>query len=239
MDPEPSTLNPQHVQAIFDRVAPVYDALNHWLSLGQHRIWKAMAVKWSNAGAGDAALDLCCGSGDLVQLLAQRVGSEGRVVGVDFSSAQLAIAQQRSQGWHAPCALDWVEADSLNLPFPDRQFDAATLSYGLRNVTHIPTCLNELHRVLKPGATAAILDFHRPSNPHQRAFQQWYLANIVVPIAQHFNLAEEYAYIAPSLDKFPIGPEQVSLALKAGFTAATHYPIANDMMGVLVVRKGF
>ena len=73
----------------------------------------------------------------------------------------------------------------LDLPFEDRQFDAATMGYGLRNVTAIPQCLKELHRVLKRGAKAAILDFHRPSNPQIRAFQQWYLDNLVVPVAHN------------------------------------------------------
>ncbi len=228
----------RRIQAIFDRIAPVYDRLNQWLSLGQHRIWKLMAVKWSNARSGDLALDLCCGSGDLVQLLAQRVGRQGRAIGVDFSPAQLAIAKQRAQQWHLPCPIDWIEADSLKLPFEANQFDAATMGYGLRNVTDIPASLQELHRVLKPGANAAILDFHRPDNPQLRAFQQWYLSQIVVPAAQKFGLTEEYAYISPSLDKFPIGTEQVALALQAGFSSAIHYPIANDMMGVLVVQKG-
>ena len=232
------TAEAQQIQTIFDRIAPVYDRLNHWLSLGQHRIWKLMAVKWTQIQPGDRAIDLCCGSGDLAQLLAQRVGRNGQVVGLDFSAAQLAIAKQRSQRQHLPCPIDWIEADSLNLPFEANQFDAATMGYGLRNVTDIPASLKELHRVLKPGATAAILDFHRPANPQLRAFQKWYLSKIVVPAAQKFGLTEEYAYISPSLDKFPIGSEQVVLARQAGFSNAIHYPIANDMMGVLVVQKG-
>jgi demethylphylloquinol methyltransferase len=224
------------IRAIFDRIAPVYDSLNDSLSLGLHRIWKQMAVKWSEAKLGDTCLDLCCGSGDLAQMLARRVGATGEVVGADFAPAQLAIAQQRLATHYPPPPIRWVEADALNLPFSDNQFDAATMGYGLRNVTNIPRCLKELHRVLKPGAKAAILDFHRPNNPQLRSFQQWYLDNLVVPAAKQFGLTEEYAYIAPSLDKFPTGPQQVQLACQAGFTA-THYPIAGGMMGVLVVTK--
>lgn len=225
------------IQAIFNRIAPVYDQINNWLSLGQHRIWKLMTLKWSHASSGDTCLDLCCGSGDLAQLLAIHVGNTGQVFGVDFSPAQLEIARQRCENQYPPLSITWVEADALNLPFPDEFFDAATMGYGLRNVTDIPRSLQEIHRVLKPGAKAAILDFHRPSNHAMQAFMQWYLDTLVVPVATQFSLAEEYAYIAPSLEKFPQGPQQVHLAKQAGFAQATHYPISGGIMGVLVVSK--
>lgn len=224
------------IQAIFDRIAPVYDRLNHTLSLGQHRIWKLMAVKWSNPRPGAMGLDICCGSGDLTQMLARRVGSEGRVIGLDFSNEQLAIARQRAAR-QPHLRVAWQEGDALNLPFAADTFDCGTMGYGLRNVTDIPLCLRELHRVLKPGAKAAILDFHRPSQPWLQGFQSWYLEAIVVPTARNFGLTEEYAYITPSLERFPNGKEQVKLANEAGFSQAVHYPIANGMMGVLVLTK--
>jgi demethylmenaquinone methyltransferase/2-methoxy-6-polyprenyl-1,4-benzoquinol methylase len=159
------------------------------------------------------------------------------VYGVDFSPNLLETAKERSKKQYPQPAIAWVEADALNLPFEDNQFDAATMGYGLRNVTDITRSLQELYRVLKPGAKAAILDFHRPSNPQLRTFQQWYLNNFVVPVANHLGLKEEYAYISPSLDRFPVGKEQVELAYQVGFAVVTHYPIANGMMGVLVVEK--
>jgi demethylmenaquinone methyltransferase/2-methoxy-6-polyprenyl-1,4-benzoquinol methylase len=225
------------IRAIFNRIAPVYDQLNDWLSLGQHRIWKEMVIKWSGASPGDTCLDLCCGSGDIALGLARRVGASGQVYGVDFSCNLLETAKQRAQKQYPQPPITWIEADVLSLPFDNNQFDAATMGYGLRNVTDIPASLKELYRVLKPGAKAAILDFHRPDNPQLRAFQQWYLDSIVVPIATNLGVKEEYAYISPSLDRFPIGREQVELALQVGFAVVTHYPIANGMMGVLVVKK--
>ncbi|HBE19954.1 MAG TPA: bifunctional demethylmenaquinone methyltransferase/2-methoxy-6-polyprenyl-1,4-benzoquinol methylase UbiE, partial [Cyanobacteria bacterium UBA11367] len=214
------------IRDIFNRIAPVYDQLNNWLSLGQHKIWKLMAVKWSGAKPGNICLDLCCGSGDIAQLVAKKVGNTGKVYGVDFSSAQLGIAKTRAESHYPPLSINWIEADVLNLPWDDNYFDSATMGYGLRNVTDIPRCLQELYRVLKPGAKAAILDFNHPTQETIRTFQQWYLDNIVVPTAKSFGLTEEYAYIAPSLDRFPTGQQQLELAHQAGFTTATHYPIA-------------
>ena len=225
------------VQSLFNRIAPVYDSLNLLLSFGQHRIWKQMAVRWSRPQPGDRALDLCCGTGDLAQLLAAAVGPTGSVTGVDFASALLATARDRYDRRCVKPPIVWVEADVLQLPGPDDEFDCATMGYGLRNVTDILGGLTELRRVLKPGARAAILDMHRPDQQWLRTFQQWYLDQIVVPAAQQFGFTEEYAYIAPSLDRFPTGSEQVALAQQARFATATHYPIAGGTMGVLVLQK--
>lgn len=236
MTPETSSRpTADQVRIIFDRIAPVYDDLNQNLSLGLHRVWKRMAVMWSGAKPGDCGLDVCCGSGDVALLLAQQVGPTGTVYGVDFSEEQLAVAQARST--RAPTSIHWQVGDALALPFENGRFDAATMAYGLRNLTDIPQGLSELRRVLKPGATAAILDFHRPDSALIQRFQQWYLDTVVVPAATRLGLTAEYAYIAPSLDRFPLGPQQVELARQAGFTTAVHYPIAGGMMGVLVATR--
>lgn len=229
---DPSPAAPE-IRALFDRIAPVYDRFNDRLSLGQHRLWKQMAVDWANPQPGGFALDLCCGSGDLALLLARHVGSTGGVWGVDFSPALLAIARRRD--CHRQVC--WQEGDALALPFAGATFDCATIGYGLRNVTDIPACLAEVCRVLKPGGRAAILDFHRPATAWVRQLQEWYLANIVVPAAREFGLTDDYAYIAPSLERFPAGDEQVRLARSAGFGRAVHYPLAVGMMGVLYLSK--
>ena len=227
---------PDDVKAIFARIAPQYDYFNFWLSLGQHQVWKAMAVKWSGAKPGDRLLDVCCGSGDLAFQAAKTVGIKGQVVGLDFCDELLAIAAQRHQQKYPQFSLQWQQGDALKLPFADQSFDAATMGYGLRNVGDIPQALRELARVLKPSSKVAILDFHCPQNSFVQDFQRWYLANIVVPLAQRWQLTEEYAYLQPSLDRFPTGSEQIKLALKSGFAQAVHYPIANGLMGVLVAQ---
>lgn len=225
------------IQHLFDRIAPVYDDFNQQLSWGLHRVWKQMAVDWSGAAPGQTCLDVCCGSGDLALLLARRVGPTGIVYGLDFAVAQLAIARQKAEQQSRLSPLHWIQGDALDLPFADEQFDAATMAYGLRNLTNLPQGLTELCRVLKPGAQAAILDFHQPQSPWVKRFQQWYLDTVVVPTAQRCGLTNEYAYISPSVERFPLGPEQVQLALMAGFAQATHYPIAAGLMGMLVLTK--
>ena len=156
---------------------------------------------------------------------------QGQVFGVDFSTAQLEVAAQRVRDRVPPLPITWLEGDALSLPFPEAHFDAATMGYGLRNVTDIPQSLKELHRVLKPTAKAAILDFNHPTNPLVQQFQQWYLGAIVVPTAERFGMTDEYAYIGPSLDRFPTRKKQIEMARQAGFSAATHYPICGRYDG--------
>jgi demethylphylloquinol methyltransferase len=227
----------EQVQALFDEIAPVYDHLNAWLSLGQHRVWKQMAIQWANLQPNGINVDLCCGSGDLTLMGARTLRGQGKVIGIDFSGRQLEVAQTRAQKLPWADNLEWIESDVLALPLPDNSVDALTMGYGLRNVMDIPKALSEIYRVLKPGANAAILDFNRPTTEVMQDFQRWYLRQIVVPIASCFNLKQEYAYLETSLARFPTGPEQVQLATQAGFAAVRHYAIALDTMGILVMTK--
>ncbi|KXZ43497.1 hypothetical protein GPECTOR_88g440 [Gonium pectorale] len=231
-------------QGLFNRIAPVYDELNNALSFGQHWVWKQMTVKWSGARPGGRALDVCCGSGDLAFLLAKAVGPRGEVVGLDFAAEMLEDASarqeaQRLEGAQPRAAnVTWVQGDAMQLPFPSSSFDAATMGYGLRNVADIPAALAELHRVLRPGCSAAVLDFNNCTDPLPDAAQAFFLERLVVPAARRYGLAAEYEYLRPSIKRFPTGPELERLAREAGFSAARHYPIGFDLMGVLVATKG-
>lgn len=220
-------------EELFSTISPVYDELNDQLSFGMHRVWKRMAVKWSGTAPGCAALDVCCGSGDLALLLAETVGPRGAVTGLDFSAAMLEDAARRPGG----DAISWIRGDAMDLPFPDASFDAATMGYGLRNVSDIPKALKELHRVLRPGCRAAILDFNNSDDGLVDAAQGWFLENLVVPAADAKGVGDEYRYLRPSIKAFPRGREQEELALAAGFARARHYEIGFGLMGVLVCGK--
>lgn len=202
-----------------------------------------MAVQWSRAAPGGRALDICCGSGDLAFLLARAVGSSGTVLGLDFAQDMLDYAQQRQrnvQGVAAAgrCGIEWVLGDALSLPFTDAEFDAVTMGYGLRNVADVPQALQEIRRVLKPGAWAAVLDFNHSENSVADAVQEFMLEQVVVPAATERGLADEYAYIRPSIKAFPVGSEQERLATSAGFDRVAHYEVGFGMMGCLVLQKG-
>jgi ubiquinone/menaquinone biosynthesis methyltransferase len=230
-------------EQLFSTISPVYDELNDQLSFGMHKVWKRMTVKWSGAAPGCSALDVCCGSGDIAMILAEVVGRNGNVVGLDFSGPMLDDAAAReaskrnSTGGAAMPAVQWIQGDAMDLPFEEGTFDAVTMGYGLRNVADIPKTLRELHRVLRPGCRAAILDFNNSENGLVDGAQEWFLENLVVPAADAKGVGDEYRYLRPSIKNFPQGKEQERLALEAGFSKAKHFEIGFGLMGVLVVAK--
>ncbi|KAJ9554309.1 hypothetical protein OSB04_018354 [Centaurea solstitialis] len=226
-------------QALFSRIAPVYDNLNDVFSLGQHRIWKRMAVSWSGAKEGSNVLDLCCGSGDLAFLLCEKVGIHGQVTGLDFSREQLMVASSRQKSRSKACYrnLKWVEGDAVDLPFPDCHFDAITMGYGLRNVIDKYKAMKEVHRVLKPGSKASILDFNKSTDEFRTSFQGLMIDNIIVPVAASYGLSEEYQYLKRSIQEFLTGEELEHLALEAGFSSAKHFEVGGGLMGNLVATR--
>lgn len=196
-----------------------------------------MAVSWSGAKRGDCVLDLCCGSGDLAFLLSEKVGLDGKVIGLDFSKEQLSIASSRQQLSAKPCYenIEWIEGDALDLPFDNVHFDAVTMGYGLRNVVDRKKVVREILRVLKPGSKASLLDFNKSTSVFTAQFQEWMIDNVVVPVARGFGVSEEYEYLKSSINQFLTGKELELLALESGFSNAKFYEIAGGLMGNLVV----
>src|SRR5215210_3831740 len=137
---------------MFDRIAPVYDAMNLLMTAGLDRRWRRQTSA-AVVRPGDRVLDVCCGTGDLA-LAAERAG--GAVTAVDFSESMLARARRKSD------SVTWVHADVTALPFEGETFDAATVGFGIRNVPDAETGLAELARVLRPGGRLACLDLTRP-----------------------------------------------------------------------------
>jgi demethylmenaquinone methyltransferase/2-methoxy-6-polyprenyl-1,4-benzoquinol methylase len=229
--------DPEAVTELFEQIAPRYDQLNDLLSLGLHRLWKRQALLWVSPRPGQRLLDLCCGTGDLALLLAERVRPGGSVLGVDAAAAPLALARQRAaqQPW---LPLEWCQADALATGLPGASADGAMMAYGLRNLADPAAGLAELRRLLRPGARAAVLDFNRPdpgsaAGRASAALQRQLLRRLVVPVASRAGLREHYAYLERSLERFPTGGGQERLARSAGFSQVRHRPLAGGLMGLL------
>jgi demethylmenaquinone methyltransferase/2-methoxy-6-polyprenyl-1,4-benzoquinol methylase len=231
--------DPTAVRELFEAIAPRYDQLNDLLSFGLHRFWKRQAVAWIRPGPGERLLDLCCGTGDLALLLAERVRPGGEVLGLDAAEAPLELARRRAAGlpW---LPLRFERGDALATGLAAGWADGAAMAYGLRNLADPGAGLQELRRLLRSGGRAAVLDFNRPegsaSIPAAKIvadFQRLYLRHLVVPAARLFGLPEHYAYLETSLQRFPTALEQEALARAAGFSRVRHRPLAAGLMGLL------
>jgi len=209
------------VRAMFDRIAPVYDAMNRTMTAGLDRRWRRIAAE-SVVRPGDLVLDACCGTGDLA-IADVRAG--GRVTGLDFSERMLDRARRK-----AP-ELDWVTGDVLALPFPDGSFDAATVGFGIRNVDDLERALAELRRVLRGGGRLGILEITRPRGLLAPFYRLWFDA--VVPLlGKLLPGGSAYTYLPASVRRFP-GPEELSaLIAAAGFGGVAYRRFAGGIVAL-------
>ncbi|XVJ51762.1 MAG: bifunctional demethylmenaquinone methyltransferase/2-methoxy-6-polyprenyl-1,4-benzoquinol methylase UbiE [Vampirovibrio sp.] len=200
---------PVFVQSLFNRIAPRYDLLNNIISLGMHWLWKNKAVDALKLKAGQHALDVCTGTGDLLGLLLKEVGERGAVTGLDFSEAMLAVAKERYP--HTP-NLQVLQGDAMNLPFQANTFQASIISFGLRNVADIRQTLAEMIRCTASGGVVLNLD----TVPITRfPFFAWYFKEVMPRLGQYLGGDKEaYDYLQASTEAF-MTPE----ALKETFEA--------------------
>jgi demethylmenaquinone methyltransferase / 2-methoxy-6-polyprenyl-1,4-benzoquinol methylase len=200
------TLAPEGVRSMFDRIAPVYDAMNRVMTMGLDLRWRRLAAE-SVVRAGDRVLDGACGTGDLA--LADLRAGAGRVVGLDFSERMLERARRK-----AP--LEWVQGDLLALPFEAAAFDAATVGFGVRNVADLPLALSELRRVLRPGGRLAILEITQPRGILRPFFGLWF-DRVVPALGRVLPGGEAYSYLPASVRRFPDADRLAALMRDAGF----------------------
>jgi len=220
------TLPPDAVRSMFDRIAPVYDAMNRTMTAGLDGRWRRLAAE-TVVRPGDRVLDAACGTGDLA-LAALRAG--GVVTGVDFSERMLERARRKSSD------VEWVQGDVLELPFEDAAFDAATIGFGIRNVGDVDAALRELARVVRPGGRLAILELTTPRGRLRPFFRVWF--DVLVPVAGRvLRSGGAYGYLPASVRRFP-EPESLAAAMRtAGFAAAAYRVLAGGIVALHVGER--
>jgi demethylmenaquinone methyltransferase/2-methoxy-6-polyprenyl-1,4-benzoquinol methylase len=203
MTVESGSLSSEGERGMFDRIAPVYDAMNRVMTGGLDRRWRRLTVA-AAVRPGNRVLDVCCGTGDLA-IASLPVARE--VVGIDFSEAMLERARRK-----AP-AIDWRQGDALALAFEDGSFDAATVGFGVRNLER---GLAELHRVLVPGGRLAVLEITRPRGLLAPFYRLWF--DVLIPLAgKLLPGGSAYTYLPASVRRFPTPEELAELLRRAGF----------------------
>jgi len=225
---------PHRVAGVFDSVARRYDLMNDLMSVGLHRLWKRFAIEQTGLRAGDRALDVACGTGDIARLVAQRVGATGQLVFTDINASMLWRGRDRllDAGVIAPA----VQCDAERLPFRDAYFDCVTIAFGLRNVTRKARALAEMRRVLRPGGRLVVLEFSRvwaPLRPLYDAYSFQVLPRLGRVIAGD---AASYRYLAESIHKHPNQEELKLMMVAAGLERVEYW---NLSAGVVAVHRGY
>lgn len=200
---EPGARRAEKVQDLFAAIAPRYDLINDLQSLGWHRYWKRRLVALAEPLAGERALDVCCGTGDITFALA----AHGTITtGLDFSHGMLEVARRRLDRTadSASGRVEFLQGNALALPFADGAFDLVTISYGLRNLADFQAGLRELTRVLAPGGRLVVLDFGKPENTLWRWLYFQHLRWVCPIFGRLFcGDAATHAYILDSLRAYP------------------------------------
>lgn len=225
--PEETALarDPEIVREMFDRVARRYDIANHLLSFGCDFSWRRRAAEIVAGWNPVCVLDLATGSGDLA-LVIQRKLSSVEVVGLDFSTAMLALARRKG-------VRQLVAADAAKLPLANQSFDVITIAFGLRNVRDWGAALREMQRVLTSAGHLLVLDFSLPQHPIWRTLHRLYLHRIM-PLASALITGERkaYQYLGASIENFPNGPAMCELIESSGFGNAAAEPLTGGIVTI-------
>ncbi len=216
------TLAPDAVRTMFDRIAPVYDAMNRVMTAGLDVRWRRLTAL-AAVRPGDVVLDAACGTGDLA--LADLRAGAAEVTGIDFSERMLERARRKST------AVEWVRGDLLALPFPDGSFDAATVGFGVRNLADLELGLRELRRVLRPRGRLAILEITRPRGVLRLFFSLWF-DRLVPLVGRLLPGGAAYRYLPASVKRFPAAEELAEQLRAAGFDDVGFRLLAGSIVAV-------
>jgi demethylmenaquinone methyltransferase / 2-methoxy-6-polyprenyl-1,4-benzoquinol methylase len=217
------------VRGVFSSVAGSYDLMNDLMSGGLHRLWKDDFVRRVRPRAGEAILDMAGGTGDIAFRMANR-GADVTVGDINPEMLSVGIDRARRRGIDG---LLWAEENAEKLSFGDRAFDAYTIAFGIRNVTHIDQALKEAHRVLKRGGRFFCLEFSTTTWPGFSELYRNYSRNLVPRIGRVVARdADSYRYLIESIERFPAMPEFARMIGAAGFSNVKAEPILGGLVAI-------
>ena len=227
------------VREVFSSVAARYDLMNDLMSAGVHRIWKDAMVEWLNPRPGWTVLDVAGGTGDIALRIADMArarGGEAAITVCDINAQMLGEGVRRATEKNES-AIQWVCGDAEKLPVPDGQFDAYTIAFGIRNVTHIDRALTEARRVLKPGGRFLCLEFSKVEVPGLDALYDAYSFKLMPKIGGLVAKDEEsYRYLAESIRRFPRQADFAAMIAAAGLSQVK---VRNLSGGIAAMHSAF
>ncbi|MFO1243098.1 MAG: bifunctional demethylmenaquinone methyltransferase/2-methoxy-6-polyprenyl-1,4-benzoquinol methylase UbiE [Rickettsiales bacterium] len=222
------------VKEVFSSVASRYDVMNDLMSGGLHHVWKDRLIDTLRPSPSMHLLDVAGGTGDIAFRFLKRGG--GQVTISDINTEMLEEGKRRAIDLQRT-NITWQLADAEKLPFSDNQFDAYTISFGIRNVTHIDKVLSEAYRVLKPGGHFLCLEFSHPENAGIKKLYDAYSFKVIPGIGKAVTgNRDAYQYLVESIRKFPTAPDFETMIGTAGFARTTYTPMT---FGVVALHSGW
>ena len=222
-DQEPKV---DQIRRMFNRIAPKYDQLNRIISLGLDRSWRKRALHLLTPYAPQRVLDVATGTGDLAIEIIQTISSAKEVVGVDISEEMMRVGQEKVHQAGLDTKISFERQDCTAMTFETDSFDAATIAFGIRNFSDIPTAAAELHRVLRTGGVLIIAELSVPTNPLLRLGYKLYAGQIIPLIGRLISKDRDaYTYLPKSIAAVPQRERMVEILRKAGFSEAFYESI--------------
>ncbi len=224
---------------MFDRISGKYDLLNKILSLGIDRRWRKRALKLLMPHQPNKLLDVATGTGDMA-FMAAKILSPESITGIDLSAGMLAVAKKRSKSFKSPgqTTIEFLKGDAENLPFPENSFNAATVTFGVRNFGDLHQGLKEMHRVLQPGAPIVVLEFTKPRIfPFRQLFDIYF--KHILPLIGSWTSGDgrAYKYLYESVQAFPDYEAFNQELIKAGFQRPTFTPLSLGICAIYLAFK--
>ena len=218
----------------FNSVAQKYDFMNSLLSFGIHHLWKRSAVHMMALTPGSRVLDVCGGTGDLAILAARIIGSRGRVIVYDINRAMILAGLPKIANKDIEGHISHVQGDAESISFPDGDFDAVMVGFGIRNVTHMKKGFEEMYRVLKPGGKMMCLEFSKPTFTPFRWLYDFYSFYIMPFLGEVLaGSRQAYTHLPETIRMWPLPDELTEILKKVGFSNVVHRKLTN---GIAVIH---
>jgi len=226
----------QQVEQMFDNIAPRYDFLNHFLSLGIDKLWRKKAIRILSGYKTDYILDVATGTGDFAVAAAKL--KPRKIIGFDLSEQMLSVGRDKVIRLGLNDLIEFRKGDSEDMPFVDGQFDAITVAFGVRNFENLENGLKEFFRVLKSNGVAIILEFSKPRYFPMKQFYLFYFFKILPFIGRLVSKdSSAYSYLPASVMAFPDDQKFISVLQNVGFSNCRQIRLTFGIATIYIAQK--
>lgn len=226
----------QQVEQMFDNIAPKYDFLNHFLSLGIDKLWRKKAIRILSGYKSDYILDVATGTGDFA--IAASKLKPRKIIGFDISEQMLNVGRTKIKRLGLEGVIDFKKGDSEAMPFADEQFDAITVAFGVRNFENLENGLKEFYRVIKAGGVVIILEFSKPKHFPMKQLYLFYFFQILPFIGKMVSKdSSAYTYLPESVLAFPDDQKFLSILKNIGFTGTEQKRLSFGIATIYIALK--